>query len=306
MEKIETEKCNFDDTEICYHLSRKTHKKEIEDKGLISRLGVRSTGHMGKEKTPKVFFSKSMEGTLMFLNRTLNIFKSAIEWELEIKNVGLDRIRQAFKDDDLEEYEQMFKEGIHRKMTEQEIDDLALKLGKRYFERGIYYKCDLEGTTKSEYENLPQEEKANIDYLVDDINEENGKTHRINNMHTIIGKGIPKEKLSLLTSNGSESALDVIMDMCNYYKKTHPNEKLPILKDSDDKHLLDIIFEKEIEKKNGNSLDHNISSNIINVTKKNNVKARDVVQGQSELKSNYKEIENPTQDKDSKDVDINE
>lgn len=50
----------------------------------------------------------------------------------------------------------------------------------------------------------------------------------------------------------------------------------------------------------------NLSASIVNRAKNNNQKSRDVEKTQSEIKTNYKEIENPTQDKYSKDVDINE
>ena len=45
---------------------------------------------------------------------------------------------------------------------------------------------------------------------------------------------------------------------------------------------------------------------MVNSAKKDNQMARDIQGTQKELKTNYKEIENPTQDKDSKDVDIYE
>ena len=50
----------------------------------------------------------------------------------------------------------------------------------------------------------------------------------------------------------------------------------------------------------------NLSNSILNRVRSSNQKARDVEKTQSEIKINYKEIENPTQDKDSKDVDIYE
>lgn len=54
------------------------------------------------------------------------------------------------------------------------------------------------------------------------------------------------------------------------------------------------------------SIAENISRSMVNSAKKDNQMARDIQGTQKELKTNYKEIENPTQDKDSKDVDIYE
>lgn len=239
--------CNLEDQEGCYHLTRGVHEESISKDGLGANIGIRSKDGAGNEKTSKVFFAKSLEGALIFLNRNLNIFYSAA------KNNSLDRYKNALSDDKLEEYEKIFSRKVHENMTEEELTDVALDLGKLYFENGIYYKLDLKHCTKEEFDNMDETRQDEIDYFSDDINEERPDEHpAINNMHTRTGRGVRPDQMTLMTSDGSKSAFDVILSMSETYRELNPNKPLPVLAHKDgkkDRPLLDALVDRFKTKK---------------------------------------------------------
>lgn len=225
MQTIETSQVDFGNTDICYHLTRDVYEEEISYDGIIPQIGRRSEGDLGGEKTPKVFFAKSLEGALIFLNRNGNIFRSVA------RDNNFAMLEKGIKDDkNYEDFKRVFEENVHENMSEEELNTLAMDLAYLYFKNSIYYKCNLEQSTVEEYKKMTPEEQKKIDYLIDDINEEKpDKKHTINNMHTISGKGIPTEKMELMTVKGEKSGMDVILEMCDAYKELHPGEHLPVL-----------------------------------------------------------------------------
>ena len=94
---------------------------------------------------------------------------------------------------------------------------------------------------------MSEEQKANIDYLLDDINEESETIHPISNMHTISGKGISKDKLQKITVDGKDSALDVFKLLMEKYKKLNPNKPTPTK--SHDENLLDEFYDYSFKTK---------------------------------------------------------
>lgn len=132
MKEKDIKKCQLDNPESCYHLTRAVHEDSIAEKGLGADIGIRSKEGVGNEKTSKVFFSKSLEGTLIFLNRNFNIFYSAA------KHNNFAPYKSAVSDDRPELYEQIFADRVHDNMSEEELTEVALALGKLYLERGIY------------------------------------------------------------------------------------------------------------------------------------------------------------------------
>lgn len=242
MDIKDVNQCHLEDKEGCYHLTRSVHEKSISEMGLGPNIGIRSKDGAGNEKTSKVFFAKSLEGALIFLNRNLNIFYSAA------KNNDLDRYKNALSDDNLEEYERIFNENVHENMTEEELTFVALSLGKLYFENGIYYKLDLNYSTREEFDNMHKTSQDEIDYFSDDINEERPDEHpALSNMHTRTGRGVRPDKMTLMTSNGSKSALGVIISMAEKYRSLNPNKPLPVLVHKDgkkDRPLLDILVDR--------------------------------------------------------------
>lgn len=246
MKSLNVSKCEFDNPENCYHLTRGVHEESIAEKGLGADIGIRSKDGLGNEKTSKVFFAKSLEGALIFINRNFNIFRSAA------KHNNFAGIKGALKDDAPELYEHIFNDMVHDDMSEEELDNVAIELGKLYLERGIYYKLDLKCCTREEFEKMSSSKKDEIDYFSNDINEERpDEQPTINNMHTRTGKGVNPLKMTLMTSNGSKSALDIAVSMSDFYKTLHPEQSLPVLEyknGSKDRPLLEILITRIKEK----------------------------------------------------------
>ena len=246
MNKLDVKECEFDNPESCYHLTRGVHEESISQKGLGADIGIRSKDGVGNEKTSKVFFAKSLEGTLIFLNRNFNIFRSAA------KHNNFVGIKGALKDDSPELYEQIFNDMVHDDMSEKELDDVAIALGKMYLERGIYYKLDLKHCTREEFQEMSESERSEIDYFSNDINEERpDENPTINNMHTRTGRGVDPTQMTLMTNAESKSALDIAVSMSEFYKKSHPEQSLPVLEHkngSKDKPLLELLVARLREK----------------------------------------------------------
>ena len=55
MRELDIKKCELDNEESCYHLTRKVYKEKIAQQGICPDIGIRSKDGMGKERTPKVF-----------------------------------------------------------------------------------------------------------------------------------------------------------------------------------------------------------------------------------------------------------
>ena len=160
------------------------------------------------------------------------------------------------------------------------------------------------------------------------------------NMHTILGKQVtvePERIKQLVLSNGKNDVLSVVQFLYEKYKEITPKEhqvQFDLLDDymeyvkekTQDKEYQgfnrndrideaskiayfhdqksDVYFQ---DKANGvNSISDNISNSILNFATNNNQKSRDIQSTQSELKSNYREIEDPTQQiEDNKSIEDN-
>jgi len=246
MKELDVKECEFNNIESCYHLTRGVHEDSIAEKGLGADIGIRSKDGVGNEKTSKVFFAKSLEGTLIFLNRTFNIFYSAA------KRNNFVLLKGALKDDSPELYEEIFTDMVHDNMSQEELTEVALSLGKLYLERGIYYKLDLRNCTREEFQKMSEQEKDEIDYFSDDINEERPDEHpTINNMHTRTGRGVKSSQMTLMTTDGRKSALDIAVRMGEFYKILNPGKPLPVLEHkngSKDTPLLEMLFTRLQEK----------------------------------------------------------
>ena len=161
------------------------------------------------------------------------------------------------------------------------------------------------------------------------------------NMHTILGKQVniePERIKQLVLPNGKNDVLSVVQFLYDKYKEITPKEQ-QVQFDLLDKYM-EYVKEKTQNKKfqgfNRNdrideastishfhdqksdtffrdksngvySISDDISGNIRNMARANNQKARDLAQGQSELKEKYKENKKiPSQDKENKDIRINQ
>lgn len=211
---------DFNDEDLTFHLTNKKFENSISSNGLEARIGDNSSGNLENEKTEKVFFTKSLKGTLIYLNRTLNIIDSSVEHK---------RI-EDFKNGPYNYFIDIYNKNCKINMTREDEKKISYKMMKEYLNRSIIYKCNLNYSTKKEYNKMDKDVQNNIDYLLDDVNEsQEGKKHTINNMHTISGKGISKEKMEKLIIQGSDSALDITKALIEKYKELYPNKDLPVL-----------------------------------------------------------------------------
>lgn len=105
--------------------------------------------------------------------------------------------------------------------TEFAPDILPSSLKKSFF-----YLVEQSTRNQSSYKLDLQE---NIDYFSGDKDEETGRKMAKYNMHTISGKGIPKEKMHRIVGKDGRdiSMFDVTMYLCQKYKELHPNSEFP-------------------------------------------------------------------------------
>ncbi len=234
MKKIDVKESELNNIENCYHLTNRANKKNINQYGLRADIGIRSD--MLSEKTEKVFFTKSVEGTFMFINRMLNLCYDIV------RDNNFEKYKAILADDNVDIYQQFFDEMVHDDMSEEEIEEVALNLGTLYLSRNIYYQLNLEHCTSEEFKNMTLEEQEEIDYLQENINTENlEQADNIHNMHTRGGRSIRKNQMELMTIDGSDSALDIVLAMVERYYVLNQDKSLPVLKRQDgsnDKELL--------------------------------------------------------------------
>lgn len=246
MEEKDVNDCELDNIENCYHFTRAIHEESINKDGLGADTGIRSKDGLGNEKNAKVFFTKSLKGALIFINTNFNII-----YELA-KNNNFSIFRQAVSDDTPELYEELFNDMMCDNMSESELTEVVLALGKLYLERGIFYKLDLNSCLKEEFQDMTSQEQDKIDYFIDDINEERpNEQHTINNMHTRTGRGVKPNQMVLLTKDGKKSALDIVISMCEAYKSLNQGDVLPVREYKNgkkDKPFLEILVTRLKEK----------------------------------------------------------
>lgn len=257
---IDINSIDFSDKDLILHLSKKSYEPSIDENGLIPQIGENSKGDLGNEKTAKVFFTKSIDGTLMYLNRTACIFSDIVDQnEVENYSKGVysyfsDVYNKCMQNDDIK--------GDKKK--------ISFELMKEYLNKAIFFKCNINKSTKDEYEKMSEEQKNNVDYLLDDLNEERGTVHAINNMHTISGKGISKDKLQKITVDGKDSALNVFKVLMEKYKKLNPDKPIPTAvhpNKSHDENLLDDFYNYSFKTKEKTEPDE--KSNFLSALKEN-------------------------------------
>ena len=98
IKNVEFSDIDFSNKDIILHLTSKEHEEDINKDGLIPQIGENSKDGLGYEKTPKVFFTKELDGSLMYVNKVLNIIafvslkENIIKTELEIRQDLLKKI----------------------------------------------------------------------------------------------------------------------------------------------------------------------------------------------------------------------
>lgn len=73
MKSVDIKDIDFKNKTYGFHFTPQTAEAGLSQTGLESRIGVNSSGKLGKEAIPKVFFSNGITGALMTFNRIANI-----------------------------------------------------------------------------------------------------------------------------------------------------------------------------------------------------------------------------------------
>ena len=186
---------------LCFHLTSMSAIDSIDNNGLVADIGINSSGNLGKEKTKKVFFSKGYAYALSIINRAMDIVNRVLDsGDMEtIEKLGLDPTLDA-------------------------KSNILMLLDKK-----AYYLLNIKGVSREEYEKMPDEERAGISYLTDDLDEETGKTMEDANMHTISGLGVPKELMVKVVDDNYDvvNSTEVIKALARKFKEFHSDMELP-------------------------------------------------------------------------------
>lgn len=109
-----------------------------------------------------------------------------------------------------------------------------------------FFSLDLQHTDSATYGKMSDQEKANVDYLEDDINEETGRKMSTRNMHTIPGKNVDIKKISQI----SGSPIELVKKIFDKYKSLKQTNGFDIdYLDSEEDLIsgfIDYIKEKEL------------------------------------------------------------
>lgn len=178
---------------LCFHFTNKKNLESILEKGLLPSNTGEISGTTGREQ-PAVFFSKGFRGTLGTINRFL----------INISRMPLSEHKEY--------YEKTFPQ-IYNEVNSITDEEWLYKVAHECLKNKIYLVLNLNGVFKDEWDMATREEKEKLDYIIDDTNHENGKRQTIRNMHTIIGKTVSPEKISVLSAD----AISVLIQMYNSY-----------------------------------------------------------------------------------------
>lgn len=189
--------------EVCFHFTDNDKIDSIMERGLLALNDGKNSRVTGREK-PAVFFSKGFRGTLGTVNRFL---------------INISRAPESIN---REYYAKEFPDLLRIYEENKGSMDWVYMIAHKYFKDKTYLELDLTGVSKDDYEKLSDEEKEQIDYIIDDINFENSERQTIRNMHTIEGKGVAKDKINHIEGD----AISTLIKMHELFQKEHPGEDI--------------------------------------------------------------------------------
>ncbi len=237
-------KVSYLDENTFWHITSKLNIESIQRNGLVPRDGKRNGKNTSAEDpVPRVFFSQGLDGVLAQANNLaflINEFVKNIERtdegdngknvkeqmneflnnsvnnEIEkkdVKNGGFIDIANFIKGD-------IFKNGINKNLSEQDLNKIIYNITKTIWENDICLKANL---------------KENVDYSWNDTNySATGSQKRPmtkKNMHTFEGHTITPDKIEIITDEkgNPRTTWDVFKEMAMFYKKKYPDKQyLPV------------------------------------------------------------------------------
>ena len=195
-----------------FHFTHKNNVKSIETEGLKAKIGNKSEGI---EKNEKVFFSHKPIGVINLINNCYRLIQDILAYK-ENSSTTIGKDKSII-------YERLYKTEIEPYDRNKEIDetikDKSVRIMYEILKNYVYLKLDLKGVTKEIFDNLTENQKSSVDYLIDDIDEETNMQIEEHNMHTRIGKGIEPEKISQLTIDKRTDAIGIIEFLYNVLEK---------------------------------------------------------------------------------------
>ena len=211
------------DNHYLLHFTHKNNYSEIEEKGLIPLIGENSKGI---EKSPKIFFSKGIDGALEVSEVWLRLLLNKIFGQSDIlglyQNLSILEKKEVINN----WYNELFSGNFIKDFEKKQI---LFDYYYKYLEERIYLLLDI--TDKKEYDSEAIDENketiikeksvfkhkmANI--LYGDFSNIDNPIVEEWNMHTIPNISIETEKIrQIVTKEGKEDVLSIIIDMYENY-----------------------------------------------------------------------------------------
>lgn len=220
------------DEETFWHITSKLNIESIRKSGLVPQDGMRDGVLKSKEDPEaRVFFSYGLEAFLAQANNLAKIVHDRIdrkEKTMEGDNgENTNEVMQEFLNHkggfiNIMTFidEEMFKNGINKNLSEQDLDKITYDISKSIWQNYVCLKADLE---------------EGVDYSWDDYNFNNEGTKKVEmtkkNMHVFKNHVINPNKLEIITdSKGNpRSTWDVFKEMAKEYKDKYPDKSyLPV------------------------------------------------------------------------------
>lgn len=209
---------DFDGKTAFYHFTNKSNYESIDSNGLIPFIGNNA---QGIEITKKVFFSKGNIGFLRLCDVWINWFIyriSLYESVLKYKDISEEErmnLKRKFRED--------FTKGLY--YTEDNIN-YALSWMLDFMKTNIVLKLDISDKDYDSFDideakSHETEEFINRMYLGYVTSKNYIETF---NMHTKSGSGVDKDKISLITVLGDDSAISILKEI--YRKEKEKNKNL--------------------------------------------------------------------------------
>lgn len=246
---------HFCKTESLYpnpNVKSKLNSNELSQGILIEGLVAGNTGYLSsasKDEQPAVFFSLGFKGALGYMNRiltNLSRFETLIEQ----------------KPDYVEKFFHKEKEFF---LANKNNSNCIYMIAHNYLSNLSYIVLDLKGKTKKEFDELPDSDRQNVDYIIDDIDyANNNQRQTIRNMHSLIGKNISPSKIRKISGN----AIEVLIQMYEVFNKKYPNTSYLQTEDWEDRKIKHdyltrfINYEKQIQNRAHINFSHDIENEI--------------------------------------------
>jgi len=237
MKSVDIKDIDFGEKNYGFHFTSQENENSFDEKGLEARIGVNSSGKLGKEANPKVFFSNGVRGALMTFNRTTNIPSSRGSIAMLVKDYYRylpDRIK-AFvpeKKRNLSFLEEEDIINLLKSLDEAKIFSLdyceTFEFMENFMRDNMYLIFEAEPSryehelTQEDIEEINEsrdsEVLAQIDVLDEkiDICEDETEIQRLTNERNALSRKIRKQCIEVASQKRGEKLFDGFFDIEDY------------------------------------------------------------------------------------------